>query len=174
MNHLSLRRLLLLIILLVVILPVGRARADLGPKPTVEFAFEQAFEGEPVTIVSGILMQCDQPDCADAHPLPENMGPQHFTCEGLTCSGLAYGFTDYGQLKITFSDGKVRQSNVFAITNFNAHYDVTINKNDLVVKERISPVTLSLAIVCLCCCCGMVLIVLITVIIVVARRKKGL
>ena len=176
MNHLFLRRLLiLLIILLVVGLPLGHARADAGPKPTVKFTFEQEFSDSPVTITSGTLLQCDLSDCSDAHPLPDDMGPQHFSCEALTCSGLAYGFTDYGKLEITFSDGKIRQSNIFAIKSFNSFYDVTIQENDLVVTERINPASLSLLVVCLFCCAGMLLVaaVIVGLVVFFARRKAA-
>ena len=174
MNHTFLRRLLiLLIILLTVGLPLSRARADVGPKPTVEFTFKQRFSGPPVTITSGTLLQCDQPDCSDAYPLPGDMGPQHFSCEVLTCSGLAYGFTDYGKLEITFSDGKTRQSNIFAIKSFKSFYDVAIQENDLVVTERLNPASLSLLVVCLCCCCGMLLVAAIVGLVVFFARRKA-
>jgi hypothetical protein len=162
-------------ILLLVGLPLGRARADLGPKPTVEFYFEQGFEGDPLTIVSGTLLQCDQPDCSDARPLPGNMGPQRFGCEGLTCSGLAYGFTEYGKLDITFSDGKVRQSNIFTISGMTSIYDVTINENDLVVTERIDPSGVYVLVLCLCCCCGVLLAaaVIVGVVVYFVRRQAN-
>jgi hypothetical protein len=176
MNHTFLRRLLILLIILLALgLPLSRARADVGPKPTIKFTFKQEFSGSPVTITSGTLLQCDLPDCSDAHPLPDDMGPQHFSCEALTCSGLAYGFTDYGKLEITFSDGKTRQSNIFAIKSFNSFYDVTIQENDLVVTERINPASLPLLVVFLCCCAGMLLVVAVIVGLVVffARRKAA-
>jgi len=176
MNHTFLRRLLILLIILpAVCLPLGRARADVGPKPTVEFSFKQEFSGPTVTITSGTLLQCDQPDCSDAHPLPGDMGPQQFSCEALTCSGLAYGFTDYGKLEITFSDGKTRQSNIFAIQSFESCYDVAIQENDLVVRERVNPASLSLLVVCLCCCCGMLLVAaaIVGLVVFFARRKAA-
>jgi hypothetical protein len=174
MKHIPLRRLLVLLVaLLAVGLPLGRARADLGPKPTVEFYFKQDFVGAPVTITAGTLLQCDQPDCSDAHPLPGNMGPQRFGCEGLTCSGLAYGFTEYGKLDITFSDGKERQSNIFTISGMTSNYDVTINENDLVVVERIDTSSVFLLALCLCCCCGMLLVVAVIIgaVVFIARRR---
>jgi len=175
MNQTFWRRLpILLIILLALGLPLSHARADVGPKPTVKFTFKQE-SGSPVTITSGTLLQCDLSDCSDAHPLPGDMGPQYFSCEALTCSGLAYGFTNYGKLEITFSDGKTRQSNIFPIKSFNSFYDVTIQENDLVVTERINPASLSLLVVCLCCCVGMLLVVAAIVALVVffARRKSA-
>lgn len=174
MNRTFLRRALILsFILLAVGLPMSRARADVGPKPTVEFTFKQEFSGSPVTITAGRLLQCDLPDCSDARPLPDNMGPQYFSCEALTCSGLAYAFTDYGKLEITFSDGKTRQSNVFSINSFNSVYDVSIQEHDLVVTERINPASFSLLVVFLCCCAGVLLAAALIggLVVVLARRQ---
>lgn len=176
MNHTFLRRLLLLLtILLALGLPLNRARADVGPKPTVEFTFEQEFSGPSVTITAGTLLQCDQPDCSDARPLPGDMGPQHFSCEALTCFGLAYGFTDYGRLEINFSDGKTRQSTVFAIHSFNSFYAVAIQEHDLVVTERLNPASLPLLVVCLCCCAGLLLVMaaIVGLVVFLARRKAA-
>jgi hypothetical protein len=139
MSHKPFRWLVALLIALALApLPAGNASADLGPKPTIHFVFEQGFAGDPVTITSGTLMQCDRADCSDAHALPVNMGPQRFSCEALACSGLAYGFTAYGRIDVTFSDGKLRQSNVFEIKDFEAHYDVTIREDDLLVESAAS------------------------------------
>jgi hypothetical protein len=60
---------LILLFSLQVLLPAHIALADTGPKPTMEFEFKQELTGEQVTIVSGILHECDQPDCSDASPL---------------------------------------------------------------------------------------------------------
>jgi hypothetical protein len=42
-----------------VLLPAGVVRADTGPKPSMEFEFRQDLTGGPVTIVSGVLFECD-------------------------------------------------------------------------------------------------------------------
>ena len=174
MNNTFLRRLLILLIILLTLgIPLSSARADLGPKPSVKFTFVQEFSGSPVTITSGTLLQCDLPDCSDAHPLPEVIGPNHFSCEALTCSGMAYGFTKYGKLEINFSDGKTRQSNIFAIKSSKSFYDVTIQEHDLVVTEHVKPATFSLLVLCLCCCAGMLLVaaVIVGLVVFFTRRK---
>ncbi len=139
----------LLVSLLAALLPLGAALADVGPKPTIAFYFQPAAPGDPLTITSGVLLQCQTADCQDAAPLPGPLGPQHFSCEALACDGLSYGFSDYGQLEITFSDGSVRKSNVFAIKHFNSVYDVTINPGSLLVKEHFDPTALIIGGVCL-------------------------
>jgi hypothetical protein len=114
--------------------PGQAAHADTGPKPTMDFSF--IYELSPaVTIVSGTLLECSSPDCADAAPL-EQLGPQGFSCEAGSCSSMAYGYSKYHRLSITFSDGQVRESNVFTKKNFNAHYKVTVRENDLSVTEN--------------------------------------
>ncbi|MCB0077312.1 MAG: hypothetical protein KDD73_07775 [Anaerolineales bacterium] len=100
------------------------------------------------------------------------MGPQHFSCQELTCSGLAYDFTDYGRLEITFSDGETRQSNIFTIKSFNSSYDVSIQENELTVTARTNPATLVLLLVGLCCCAG-VLLGIAAIVRLITRRKAA-
>lgn len=133
----TLRKLILLLILSQALLPVRLVRADTGPKPTMDFEFKQETAGEQVTITSGILYECEQPDCSDAAPLGE-AGPQRFTCEMDRCHALSYGFRPYHRLEIRFSDGKTRQSNVFKTAGFSSKYTVTIRPEDLLVEAPFS------------------------------------
>lgn len=133
--HKSLK--LCLLLFLLVFLPAGVALADTGPKPSMDFHFEQEIAGEPLTITSGILFECDQPDCSDGEPLEEG-GPQGFRCETNTCNAVAYGFAPYHQIEIEFSDGRTRQSNVFETAGFDSVYTVTIRPEDLVVDAQFS------------------------------------
>lgn len=115
--------------------PLQTARADTGPKPTMEFSFEYEISPAPA-IVSGILEECYQADCSDAHPLMKG-GPQHFDCGSAMCSSLAYSYSKYHRLRIEFSDGKTRQSNIFGKNYFYASYSVAVRENDLLVEEKI-------------------------------------
>lgn len=63
------RRTLLLLLFLYLLIQARIVFADTGPKPTMEFT----FTGEPVTVVSGVMYECDQYDCSDA-ALLEEMG----------------------------------------------------------------------------------------------------
>ena len=162
---------LMLFLLALSFVPVRIAHADTGPKPTMTFT----FSGEPVTITSGTLYECDQPDCSDAAPLGE-FGPQRFTCDANSCSALAYGFSPYHKLEIQFSDGKTRTSNVFQTAGFNSIYTVTVNPIDLEVKAQINPlgvlppnITL---IVLLCCCLCFIGILLVALIVFIVRRRR--
>ncbi len=124
----------LLLTLALLLIPVNTAQADVGPKPEITFEFQ--LPDETLTIESGILYQCDQPDCSDSAPL-EEMGPQRFGCATTFCYAMAYGFSDYFQLEVTFSDGTTRKSDVFEKKQFSANYLVTLQgENALSVKEQ--------------------------------------
>ena len=122
---------LILFVFLLAFLPSRIVSADIGPKPTMEFTFEQ--EGGQVTITSGIMYECEQADCSDAKPL-EELGPQRFTCDTTSCRALAYGFSSYHKLEIQFSDGKTRLSNIFETGGFDSVYQVTMHPDDLLVE----------------------------------------
>lgn len=130
-------KLFLLLLVLQLLLPAHAVLADTGPKPTMEFAFNQELVDEPVTIISGILYECDQPDCSDAAPL-EEVGPQRLYCEPQTCRAIGYGFAPYHRIEIEFSDGKTRQSNIFETAGFDSKYTVTVRPDDLLVEARFS------------------------------------
>jgi hypothetical protein len=161
---------LILFLLLSSFLPLWTVSADVGPKPGMDFEFKQGFSGLPVTITSGILFECEQPDCQDAKPL-ERLGPQGFSCSATSCSALAYGFSTYHRLEIQFSDGKTRQSNVFETAQFQSSYKVTVRQDDLLVEPKLSldwysPITYLL----LCACCLVGVAVLIVAIVLIVRR----
>ena len=110
------------------------ASADMGPKPTMFFEFE-FVEGIPdLLVMEGSLFECDDSACVQSTPL-ENFGPQGFSCFGTTCHAMAYGFSDYHKLVLSFSDGVTRESNVFTKNSFEANYTVTVDANNLHVKE---------------------------------------
>jgi len=113
------------------------ARADIGPKPSMDFTFVAATDVQP-DIVAAVLYECTDPSCADAQPLPE-IGPQGFTCQARSCHSLAYGYADYLRLRVRFSDGVTRESNVFSKRAFQARYTVTIEPTSLQVKEQVTP-----------------------------------
>jgi hypothetical protein len=170
-NTMTKRNILRFFVLLILfVLPVQIARADTGPKPTMEFT----FSGEPVTITAGTLYECEESDCSDAAPL-EELGPQRFICETDSCSALAYGFAPYHKLEIKFSDGKTRTSNVFQTAGFNSAYTVTIRPVDLLVEAQFSPLGALppniTFVVLLCCCLCFIGILLVGLIIFLIRRR---
>lgn len=148
MNPKLLKSLLLAVLLF---LPSHTALADTGPKPSMDFT----FTGEPVTIVSGILYECEQADCSDAAPLGE-FGPQRFYCDAESCGAVAYGFSPYHKIEIEFSDGQTRQSNIFETAGFDSKYTVTVRQEDLLVEAQFSlgifPRTGTFLVLCACLC----------------------
>ncbi|RPI30538.1 MAG: hypothetical protein EHM70_13655 [Chloroflexota bacterium] len=126
----------ILILAFALAIPLYTAHADVGPKTSMDFEFF-GDDGEPLvalTIVSGQQFECSDSDCLDAHAL-EQVGPQGFNCDANHCSSLAYGYSDYHRLRVRFSDGVERQSNVFSKQAFAARYRVTVQANDLLVEE---------------------------------------
>jgi len=167
-------KLLLLFFPLLIFLSAQTVRADTGPKPTMDFAFKQDASGEPPTITSGILYECEQSDCSDATPL-QQVGPQRFTCEANSCHALAYGFAPYHQIEIAFSDGKTLQSNIFQTAGFESSYSVTIRPGDLLVEAKFSlgflpPVFLIIIVACLCVLVGVG--ILVGFIVLLIRRSR--
>ena len=165
---------LVLIVILLALLPAQTALADNGPKPRMDFQFRQEMTGAPpVTIVSGILYECDQTDCSDAAPI-EEVGPQGFRCEVISCNALAYGFAPYHRIEVEFSDGKTRQSNVFETAGFESNYMVTIRPDDLLVEARFTlggvPRTALILTACFCAVVGVGLV--LGLIVVLLRRAK--
>ena len=156
------------------ILPVRLVFADTGPKPTMEFVFIQELTGEPLRIVSGILYECDQPDCSDAAPL-EEVGPQGLYCEPQSCRAVGYGFAPYHRLEIEFSDGITRQSNIFETAGFDSKYTVTVRADDLLVEGQFSlgvfPRT-GTVLVASCICALVSLSLIVGSVFFLARRSK--
>jgi hypothetical protein len=168
-------KVLILIAILSVVLPLGTVSADTGPKPTMEFTFTQQAPGAALTILSGNLYECKQPDCSDAAPLKQ-LGPQRLSCDASSCSALAYGFSQYHRLEIQFSDGKTRQSNVFQTAQFNSVYKVTTRPDDLLVEAQFNPVpdpTGAYLIICGCLAGILVILVLLVIFLVRRSRKKN-
>jgi hypothetical protein len=160
---------------LLAFLQAGVALADTGPKPSMDFQFQQEMTGEPpLTIISGILYECDQPDCSDAAPLEEG-GPQGFTCAANSCYAVAYGFAPYHQLEIEFSDGNIRRSHVFETAGFDSKYTVTIRPGDLLVESQFSfgffPRTGTVLVACICGLLGIVVVIGLAVLAVSRARK---
>jgi hypothetical protein len=156
----------ILLLFAVASFPLRSASADMGPKPSMSFEFEQEFAGDPITIISGILFECNRSDCQDAFPLLEG-GPQHFTCSEYYCDALAGGFSIYHQLEIQFSDGITRRSNIFKTVLFNSFYTVTIRQDDLLVKPH-----LSMGILFIFLCAGCLVGIIIVVVLLLVRRAS--
>lgn len=125
----KIRLLVFAVLLLALALPSGVVQADTGPKPEMNFIFE--YEGDPLQIVSGEQLECQDEQGSDCQPLPE-LGPQGMSCTAAACSSMAYSYAPYHKLVIEFSDKK-RESNVFATAGFNSTYKVAVGPDALTV-----------------------------------------
>lgn len=128
------RRFLFLSLILIAITPL--LMADMGPKPSMDFALD--YEISPTPNIEAVrLLVCEQSDCSDAVPL-EEMGPQGIRCDTNTeCYAMAYGFPgEYFKLVLEFDDGTIRTSNIFTHHKFAARYKVTVTADALEVKKN--------------------------------------
>lgn len=172
------RRYRIALAMVLVLIGLGLANnvsADVGPKPRMEFTLDYAMEEHPA-IVAATLLECSDPACVDAEPLPE-LGPQGITCTADTCSSIAYGYRPYHRLVLTFSDGIVRESPPFTKQRFVAHYRVTVRERDLEIRETWglpnSPLWLlagSVGLLCLSAVVGASLLVASIALIVTAQQ----
>jgi hypothetical protein len=167
-------KLLVLLLFVQLLLPAQTALADTGPKPTMEFDFKQEPDVE-LQIISGVLYECDQPDCSDAAAL-EQLGPQGLYCDTVGCHATAYGFAPYHQLEVEFSDEVTRRSNIFETAGFDSRYTVTVRPDDLLVEAQFSlDIAPRLGIFeILLCICGLVVLGLVTglAIFLIRRSRK--
>lgn len=119
------------VVLSAMALPV---RADIGPKPSMDFTFTALTDIQP-DIVEATLVECADATCADPEPL-QALGPQGLYCQPRSCYSVAYDYADYFRLRVRFSDGITRESNVFGKRTFQARYTVWVEPDRLVVEER--------------------------------------
>jgi len=115
-------------ILSALVLPFVNVHADTGPHPTMRLNLQ--YNVDPVRVTEGKLYSCDDTDCSSPEEVP---GP--FFCNDTMCS-YAYGGNTYYKLVIIFSDGIIRESNVFEKKRFNTNYLVEVNQKDLLVTEK--------------------------------------
>ena len=119
-----------LLLMAVLNFSVSPVQADTGPKPGMDFEFD--FDGDPLQIISGQQLECQDELGTDCQPL-EELGPQGFSCTPIGCSSLAYGYAPYHKLVVEFSD-RSRESNVFPTAGFNSIYKVAVGADSLQVK----------------------------------------
>ncbi len=171
----KLTKLVVLSLICQLLMPVQIVLADTGPKPTMDFAFDQTLLESDLQVISGSLYECDQPDCSDAAPLQE-VGPQRFTCDTTSCQATAYGFAPYHKIEIEFSDEQTRQSNIFPTAGFNSKYTLTVRPDDLLVKAKFGlgflPPVFILIITCVCALVGIGLVVGL-IVFLIRRSKKN-
>ncbi len=110
--------------------------ADLGPKPTMDFEFENF--PQDLKIIKSEQIQCEDRLCLWGNPL-KDAGPQSFGCnEQFGCLSLAYGYSKYNKIEITLSNGKKLESNVFSQTGMNSEYTINFTSDGKIIINSIN------------------------------------
>jgi hypothetical protein len=120
-------------LMLLVSLTASPARADIGPKPSMDFKLD--YEISEVGLVDSKLLLCEDEACSTFVVF---QGP--FYCEANGCNsyslwGEAEEYVKYHKLLLTFVDG-VRESNVFTKRAHSAKYIVIVRQDGLEVTEN--------------------------------------
>jgi len=123
----------IMVMLGLVLIPTRSVRADMFPKPSMDFTFIYETEDD-LEITDGDLMECENADCSQATPKGEFQS-WDFKCEENQCRSVDSEFSTHSYLVITFSDGKTRESNLFEKKHYSAYYKVTVREDGLIVRE---------------------------------------
>jgi hypothetical protein len=94
------------------------------------------FEFQPdskISISEATLFECNLSNCQDAKPVEEFDG-QQFSCSEVQCTWTAFYKLPYLRLRVTFSDGQTRESNIFAKEGPGTDYRVEVRDSDLLVE----------------------------------------
>jgi len=111
------------------------AQANISPKPEMEFSFIYNTEEKPlIDPAHSEQIQCTDNQCLQAQPLG-HYGMQKLYCSPGSCFSIAYEYQDYQKLVLAFTDGTVRESNIFQTPNtLRARLNVYIDKDKLTVE----------------------------------------
>ena len=126
------KKLSFLLLLFALFIP---ARADVSPKPEMEFSFIYNTEQKPlVNPALSEQIQCVDNQCMESKPLG-HYGIQKLYCSAGGCFAVAYEFADYQKLIIAFEDGTKRESNIFPASHkLRSRYNVYVNADSLTVE----------------------------------------
>ena len=130
-----------LLILILLFVPFFPAWADVSPKPEMEFVFIYNTDSKPlINPAQSEQIQCNDNQCLESKPLG-HYGLQKLYCSPESCFAVAYEFTDYQKLVLSFEDGTKRESNIFPSSHkLRARYNVYVNPDHLqVVPTNIVP-----------------------------------
>lgn len=123
----------LALLTLAISLTASPARADIGPKPSMDFSFD--YEIGEVELVDSTLLLCEDETCST---YVEFQGPFNCTANGCTSYALwgeAEEYVEHHKLVLTFED-RIRESNVFTKRAYSAKYKVVVGLDGLVVTEN--------------------------------------
>jgi len=126
------KKFLAVILLACCVLPVW---ADVSPKPEMDFSFIYETENKPlIDPAHSEQIQCQDNQCLESKPLG-HYGIQKLYCSTGKCFSVAYEYTDFQKLVISFADGSVRESNIFvAPRKLRARFNVHVHDKTLTVE----------------------------------------
>lgn len=127
------KKLLLLTVFCTLFTPVW---ADMMPLPKADFLLIYNTEEKPLLDpLHSEQIQCKDGLCLEQKPLGW-YGAQKLVCGGGACTATAYRFEPYQKLVLAFSDGSIRESNIFAQPkNFDTRFAVYVEKDRLIVEN---------------------------------------
>lgn len=111
------------------------AWADVSPKPEMDFSFIYETENKPlIDPARSEQIQCVDNQCLESKPLG-HYGIQKLYCSAGKCFSVAYEYTDFQKLIISFADGSVRESNIFTAPHkLRARFNVYVHEKELTVE----------------------------------------
>lgn len=126
------KKLLFVTLLTCLIIPVW---ADVSPKPEMEFSFIYETQNKPlIDPAHSEQIQCKDNQCLESKPLG-HYGIQKLYCSAGKCFSVAYEYTDFQKLIIAFTDGSMRESNIFvAPRKLRARFNVYVYDDALIVE----------------------------------------
>ena len=89
--------------------------------PILDFEFILQ-PGSSIAIVNAVFMQCELTDCQEAVSLDE-ISVRLVSCAGNNCTSAAFSNRHYFRLRVTFSDGVIRESNAFSLNSYVFSYE---------------------------------------------------
>ncbi len=114
--------------------------AGITPKPEMDFTLLYQTEQKPEVLPgTSEQIQCNDNQCLQSTPLGQ-YGIQKLYCQPNSCFSIAYEYEPFQKLILTFSDGKIRQSNVFPTpAKLRNSFTVMVRENDLWVEPSLKP-----------------------------------
>jgi len=131
------KKLLLFIFLFISITPLW---AGISPKPEMDFVLHYQTESKPaIRPDTSEQIQCEDNQCIQSQPLGE-YGIQKLYCRPDGCFSIAYEYKPFQKLVLDFSDGVVRQSNVFRTpAKLRNSFTVHVRGTDLWIEPSPQP-----------------------------------
>ena len=114
------------------LIPLGRAAADIGPRPTLTLVFDFSALASPVEFDEVRLYCCDDRACTGREPLPGVSG-QRLECDGQRCRIALLTGCAFWQVEAAAADG-VRVSPAFEKSGYYSVYRMVVLEDALAIE----------------------------------------